>query len=79
MEQVTQNEKDIFQSPSNENWFLKEKHHTTQKFIEATSRDNDLENSKQNILSQWNLTKEEREALNELKVRKNVIISNLDS
>ena len=46
--------------------------------IEAISKDVGIEKSKQKTFPKHNLTSEERQSLNELKTRDNIILSNSD-
>ena len=71
-------EEDIFKAPSNRNWLPSETHHTVQTFIEASSNDIETEKVKEVKLAKRNLTSEEITALNQLKNRDDIVISNAD-
>ena len=47
--------------------------------MEAPSFDIDIEKPKRTISSKYNLTSEERQALNELKIRDDIVISNANA
>lgn len=77
--------KNIFKPRSDKKWVPKNTHYIIEAFIKDTSKDIEIEKSKQkktnNLTIQTqhnNLTIEERRTLNERKVRSDVIISNVD-
>ena len=71
-------EEEIFKPPSNKKWTPNQIHHTVQTFIEATTKDIEVKKLEKKEKSKKNLTKEEIDALNNLKQREDIIISNAD-
>ena len=71
-------EDNIFKKPYSKSWIHSRKHHTVKTFIEATNNDTDAVIKKLKRPKYSNLSEREQKALEEIKLRDDILITNAD-